>query len=523
MASLLFSMRLIVDLRACLGLLLAMAGAACGAGNDSADVAIQYHCAGSAWFASNANLVTLHKVLALPSAAPIENLVLTRFAASLDKGLNLKSNISAGPLLEPLLSNVFQAESVAAFGNITTNAFDFILAFKLEASGAQTWHDTFDKAFGRPGEKFAVKGAEGWRWNREGSDTIWIVPAGEWLVTGRGREFASLQGEYLDQISRQGRPVPPLKDNWLETSFNLARLTAVLPESLQLLKPAEVRMSVAGERDNLRITAQLNYPDAVNWAGGPMRMPKGLIKGPLVSFTAGHDVAAFLNMSPAFSHLPGNPLTNDFFAWASKQMTFLSYMAWPVADTTNTLESLSTEAVKDFSPALKDFNGTELRWLPNQKSLLLANLRVILPVLRPAPGEDDDFLILALFPPPPGNEPAPAELAKQINGRTNLVYYDWELTGPRAQQWEMLGHMLLTRARKSTPYVMRANRVLAKLRSDLAPLAGNTVTEVTREAPDELSAERSGPLGFTGIEMFLLSEWLSTLGAPADNSRPAAH
>lgn len=51
-------------------------------------------------------------------------------------------------------------------------------------------------------------------------------------------------------------------------------------------------------------------------------------------------------------------------------------------------------------------------------------------------------------------------------------------------------------------------RTVAKLFEDLAQLTGNTVTEITRTAPNELEAVRTGPLGLTGIEMFLLADWL---------------
>ena len=58
----------------------------------------------------------------------------------------------------------------------------------------------------------------------------------------------------------------------------------------------------------------------------------------------------------------------------------------------------------------------------------------------------------------------------------------------------------------------------------VAPLlAGETVTEITRSAPNELSLVRHGPMGFTGIELFLLSDWLSTLGSPSIASPPPAH
>jgi hypothetical protein len=59
-----------------------------------------------------------------------------------------------------------------------------------------------------------------------------------------------------------------------------------------------------------------------------------------------------------------------------------------------------------------------------------------------------------------------------------------------------------------------------KWSGDLGPWIGKTTTEITRTAPNELSVVRNAPVGFTGIELFLLSDWLSTLGFPPVQSRP---
>jgi hypothetical protein len=494
-----------------------------GATNDAATVAAWYHCAGSAQLTGNTNLVTLNKVFALHSADAVQDLALERVSGLLAAGFQFGTNSSAASLLEPLLSDVLKMESLGSLDGSTAHSLNFVLALRLDEKQAQLWQDNLGKAFGGAGEKFAVEEFNGWRWNRGAADSVWIVPARGWLVAGRGNEFLPLQVEYLQQVKRQGRPVPPLKDHWLEADVDCARLAAWLPDWSQLLKPAHIKISVAGENDNLRMTARVIYPDAIPWKSGSWQMPTELAQGSIISFTAGQNVAAFLNLSPAFSRLDGNPLTNQFYAWALEQLPFLTYMAWPAVNATNVLEKLSIEASDAFSPELQQFNGTKLLWLADRRKLVLSNLRVILPSLQAVQDQDGEFLLLSLFPPPPANQPAPDQLWKQINGRTNLVYYDWELTGPRLQEWRVLGPMLLTRWRAPTDDSMRARMLEDKWLGGLALLAGNTVTEITRIAPNELSVVRNAPVGFTGIEMFLLSDWLSAVGSPPIDSQPPAH
>ena len=272
------------------------------------------------------------------------------------------------------------------------------------------------------------------------------MPADDWLVVGCGNDLAPSQDEYLREVSRSGRPGPALTDHWLEADLDLARLGPWLPDAAQLLKPARVKISVAPNNDNLDITARLVYAEAVPWKSAPLQAPD-LVEGPAISFSSGQDVAAFLKLSPAFARLDGDPLTNQFYTWALNQLPFQTYMAWPALNATNLLETLSTEAVDAFNAELKQFNGTELVWLADQRKLVLSNLRVIFPCLQAVEDPAGSFLLVSVFPRAPAGEPAPDELLKPVNGRTNLVYYDWEMTGARFQHWRLLGHMLLTRMR----------------------------------------------------------------------------
>ena len=519
-------MRLTVGFRECLCVALMVASLpymAPGATNDAATVAACYHCAGSAQLTGNTNLETLQKALALPSADAVQDLALARVSGLLAACFQCGTNASAASLIEPLLSDVLETESLGTFSGTATNTLNFVLALRLDSKRAQLWQDNFGKALGGAGEKLTAEEFNGWRWNRGAADSIWIVPARDWLLVGRGDDLLPVQAEYLRQVSRKGRPGPALTNNWLEADLDLARLAAWLPDWLRLLKPARIKLSVAGEKDNLRMTARMIYPEAMPWKSGSWQMPTGLAQGSIISFTAGQNVAAFLNLSPAFSRLDGDPLTNQFYAWALEQLPFLDYMAWPVVNATNALEKLSIKASDALSPELKQFNGTELLWLADQRKLVLSNLRVILPSLEAVQDKAGEFLLLSVFPRLPASKPAPDELWKQINGRTNLVYYDWELTGPRLQEWRILGSMLLTRWRAPTDDMMYARRVEDKWLGELATLEGNTVTEITRVAPNELSVVRSAPVGFTGIEMFLLSDWLSAVGSPPIDSRPPAH
>jgi hypothetical protein len=327
---------------------------------------------------------------------------------------------------------------------------------------------------------------------------------------GGGENLASVRTQYLQEITQHGRPVAALTTNWLESDLDLAALAPFLPDWAKALKPGRIHLTVAPGTDKLEVAAKIVYPSAPPWNSEPWKLPKQLVQNPLISFTSGRDVAAFLQFSPEFSNFDANPLTNQFCAWALSQMPFQTYVAWPVADATNAMTKLATELPAAINPILHAYNGTEIVSQPDRHRMVLGNLRAVAPSLEPA-RDEGDFLVLSLFPRAPFGQPAPVQMWGEINDHANLIYYDWEMTGMRLQQWRLLSAMLWSRPRNtdSLESLQLKNNLLGHLGNKI----GATVTEITRSAPNELSIVRKGPLGLTGLEVILLVNWLSDSGA----------
>jgi len=475
-----------------------------GAGRAVAEPALQYHCGGGSQLGQNTGLAALHKALALPATTNLQNLARTRFSTWLTSTLALTNNPSSALMLEPLVGDVAENESLGSFGG----ASSFILALHLDATRAQAWQDTLAKIFGGGGETFACKPFSGRRWNVAGSHSFWIIPARDWLLVGCGDDFSPAQAQYLSQIQALGRPVPALKEHWLEADMTTARLGGWF----RLLQPARIRMTITPNGDGLQIGARVIETQAIPWKSGPWQIPGDLMRGQIISFTAGQNVAAFLNVNPALSRLPGNPLTNQFYFWAGDQMPFLNYMAWPEADASNVLNELSTQAPAALNPILKRFNGTELVWHPEARQLSMQNIRLFVPALEAVQAHDGPFLLLSSFPRTPGNA-APDALLSQIKGRTNLVAYDWELTGRRLSELQILGGMIANRACAQKSEGEDYAEIEMKWLEGLVPLGGATVTEITRVAPNELSVTRQAPVGLTAVELTLFADWLCDANA----------
>jgi hypothetical protein len=507
-----FGMNLCHRIRFCLFAIVAILSAR----TALAEVAVQYHCVGGSQLAAGTHLATLHKVLALPATANLENIALARFSNMLTNRLQLTNNPSSASLIKPLLSDVVERESLGSFGDAGASGPGFILAVHLEAQRTQLWQDNFAKVLGRAGEKFTSQEISGRRWNTTRANSLWIIPAQDWLLVGCGDDFSSLQTQYLSQIKAQGRPMPALQRNWLEADIASTRLGGWF----RLLQPAHISLTVTTNEDDLAISARVLEAEAIPWKAAPWQIPKNLMRGQIISFTAGQDVAALLNVDQSFAHLASDPLTNQFFFWALDQMPFLDYLAWPVANASNALQRLATEAPAALNPELNRFNGTELVWHAEAGKLAWQNMRLFVPALEAVQTNDGQFLFASAFPKPSNGNNAPDALLAQIEGRTNLVYYDWELTGRRLGEWLILKRIIFKYLigqdtdGKDTMFV--GDQWLGGLTS----LAGNTTTEITRVAPNELCLERKAPLGLTSVELVLLANSFCGVNSDTAHSSP---
>ena len=151
-----------------------------------------------------------------------------------------------------------------------------------------------------------------------------------------------------------------------------------------------------------------------------------------------------------------------------------------------------------------------------------------------APETNGQYLLVSFFPLIPRSKPAPDELLQQILGRTNLVYYDWEGTGQRLMQWQLLSGMLPSSSAngRAAPSGRRSTNNAPALTPTRSPLVivenwltgftpmlvdHETITEITRTGPAELTVVRKSPFALTSVELVLLSHWISGTGSPGIN------
>ncbi len=148
-------------------------------------------------------------------------------------------------------------------------------------------------------------------------------------------------------------------------------------------------------------------------------------------------------------------------------------------------------------------NGNGVTW---------GNLPDIKPFIKSAGTGTDGWLFAGLLPDTNTDvTPPPAGLIQDVLRRTNLVYYDWEVTGPRLQPVLQLGQTARQITRR--PELALDSASLTWL-GQLIPRLGTSATIATRTGPAELTFYRRSNLGFNAVELHLLADWLESPDFP---------
>jgi hypothetical protein len=494
----------------------------CQAGDDS--VAIQYHFAGTASFVDNPDFALARRLCSLSSSVDFRNFTLDKLAGTFWRGLQFKTGGDPVAVLRPLFDDLLAAESVASFGGANKDHLDFVLAAHLDQSRAQAWQEALASAVDGKGERFTAGGFSGRRWSRSGDNSVWILSARDWMVVGRGEGLQPIFSDYLAQIQKNGWPCPAFTEGWAQAEVNWPRLAAWVPLESCPFKLARTAFEVTSGKGRFRLTGTITYPQELPWSAPPWRFPKDLVHEPLLSFTAARDTAPFLKSESALPHVFPPAFNDQFCCWAVREMPLQTYAAWPVPNGQEALNKLQRAFLPDLNSLLTQPLDHKLVWSPKTSELVWPKTSLMAPSLSSSHVKEGDFMLLKLFPPSESKRPAPADLWSQMEHQDDLVYYDWEFTGPRLQQWRLLCELLpvlpISIPAPAPPKgaARQPFMIVDSWLAGLTPSLGNTVTEVRRSSPSEFTLTRVTPFVFNSFELLWLSHWITDAPAGPVNS-----
>jgi hypothetical protein len=263
----------------------------------------------------------------------------------------------------------------------------------------------------------------------------------------------------------------------------------------------------------------MQFPRPLGLTLQPWRIPTNLIHSPMTSFTAMRGLASRLADSALIKSLNAEPLPDQLFIWANEGIPVDTSWAALVdrGDATNYLDRIAPPVVATMNNVL---NGHQINMgaTTTNHQLSTWGLPFVSPYMRASRGPTGEYLIGGLMPSPGRVAPIPSALVNELNSHPNLAYYSWEYTALRVNQTRPILQL----------YTVVAGEVLAvgegasaNWLNTAGPKLGNSGTEVTLTAPNELTLVRNSPFGLTAWEITMFLYWADAPDFPLGIVHPA--
>lgn len=474
---------------------------------------LRWSFAGTKAIAENKDLKVFNAIRALPQSAAMRdaiatnlaNAVASRYGAGATSNGPAKVKISGAnseampmqrgiaALIQPLVADLIQNESRFQMDTRGAEDADWFLAVKLPQDRVSVWSRhlaqfaTFSRMTGAAEAK-----------------TEWIASRDNYKLSfSQSKDWTILEGGFVDHNSKHSKAFrnalgKKRGKSVLDAEIN-SPLLARIWSAPNLAHYPKFTLKAEPRRDGFQSELLLDYPQDLGIKPEKWNVPSEMIFDPLIGFTAIQGIQKKLESLEKFKVLGAQQTPNQLFLW-SQGISPFSVMA--AADVKNPAQVV-TNAARAFAHAKLPSGNLELA--TNRTALLWLGLPIAVPFLEPAPAPYSSFLNAGLFPVRLHEpKPAPKELFAQLNQK-NLVFYDWEITSERIQQWIPIWQFhYLVRGEYAPDNSAPSAKFLQTLRTNVA----NTITVGTLENPKRIKFTRQSQLGASALEFVLLSHYL---------------
>jgi hypothetical protein len=468
------------------------------------------HFAGLNHLATNASSAKLNTLLNTPEAVATRKQIHDRLALTLPGTLfgTTAANPTTSALLRPLLDEL--AASKFLFETYDAQGATWMLTVFLDANLRAKWSTNLWQAVGSKPVVLPSVAPSSSAWSAK---------------TLHGHLFTVANFDDCLMVSKAAPGTPPpanpapgkhpaLSTNLVDLIADLARLQPALDLPKAVAWP-HLSVSVTPRGDALRSEATLKFANPAPWKLDAFRLPTNSVRDPLISFTAMQGFGDWLARQPDYKEWELKSVPNQFFTWARSDVPYNLHAAAPMPDASNAVVRAAPHALHTLGTNIAKAGVGRIAFTTNRTEIGWVGMPILVPFVRPAPEASNDFLLFGsmagIVPTGPNTNPPPTELLNQFLPRTNLVYYDWEITEAKLAQWVPIFQLTaMLSANPSFPGAAAANQWLRAV----SPKLGNTITEVTAVSPTELKAMRRSDLGMTAIELTCLTRWLDNPAFP---------
>jgi hypothetical protein len=474
------------------------------------------HWVGKNRLSADPNASNVLTIWSLPETTKLRDYFLNKLAAGLCRvaGSGLSSDTNAPiPLLRPLLDDLVEQESWMELRQASNNAAEVMLAVRLNEAQANSWRTNLASVLeGLTGSAPALR-TNGWALQVQGgSNLVEFARAGDWSLACLSRTESGFVPQLSERIKERGSPVTLDSTNvWVEADLNLRRLGGLLAPTGAFAAFPSLSLSIAGESENVRTRGQLTFPGPLRFQFDDWQVPTNIIQQPLIGFTAVRGFGPGLSTVPFWKHLQAGPAPDQAFVWTLRGMPFLTYAITPLVEGSNTVTSFTQYLLSNANSWMSTNAFGRLAGTTNSDELSWIEVPLISPFTKLVRAEDRDYALAGLVGIPLQRSIFPSPLLEELGQHTNLVCYDWELTGERVESVLSSSQILRFLFRKSQ---LPTDSVVVTWSKAIAPRLGNCATAVTQVAPDSLSFRRRSTIGFSSLELNLLADWVESPDFP---------
>jgi hypothetical protein len=496
----------------------------------SPDTIASVHWLGKKRLGITAGAYYFKRIWQQPQSAKLERQTLIRLATTPGQWLRGGTSLTgdAGTRLWLLLNDLVQQESYLEIRRPPDGNGEIVFAIQLNEAQTGQWLTNLPAVL----EPLVGAGASaspadhGWSLKTAGAlNLIQLTRIGDWTLVGAGADKNPLLDEISARIRRDGVPFVSAGTNlWLEANLDPSRLASVFPLSAggegrgEVVPPSAVHslpstlnhfnFSLSGDGGNVITRGRLAFSRPLPASLQPWQLPLDLLHQPLAGLTVARGLQPMLSDWPVWRDLQIGAPPDQLCLWSLAGSPYQIYLAAPLPDARRQVEALTGHLLQKVNPWLAANGYINFDHASDSNGVTWGNLPDIKPFIKFAGDDARGWLFAGLLPDNRTDAgPPPAGLIEDILRRTNLVYYDWEVTGPRLQPCLQLAQTarLITRQ----PQMPRDCASLDWL-GTLIPRLGTSATIINRTGPAELTFYRRSTVGLTALELHLLASWLES-------------
>jgi len=465
-------------------------------------------------------LAVMAKVRALPETARFRSALLEKALPGVMRRAFGADAPQALPLARELADDLGRAASGFELYRMESGKALWTMAFELSAERADVWSTNLWRLVSLTplGQPKAAEGSGDWSWASSNSEKGYHVAfgvKGGWVVLSGGESGAPA-----------ATPLAAKPSSALPSDGRLAQFTANLP-AIGGMADKEILLGapmISGEaiphgdgiKGELVFDFQFDLPVEVK----PWLIPADTIRDPLVSFSAIQGVGPLLALLPQFQGLGPAKTPNQMFAWSQETSAFSISAAADVGNPVEMIGRFINDHLAGANQKLQSKAMGRLAPAEDKRSVAWRDLPMIVPTFGEGVGADSGFLHARLFPTTnPGVDPAPAGLFDQLRQSANILAYDWEITEMKiAQMRPLLQIAQIMKGEEFSPPDGAGQKWLAAM----APLLGNTITEMTLAGPRQIKVTRRSHVGHNALELALAASWVDAKPV-SRKAKPAAN